>query len=119
MKIPLNMRQNGLNSSKAAQAQVLEHDILDTKRGDWNAKRDLARQFMPLLSTLAEKRSDDPKEIAAIIEAGQEGLFLAAGKYKKSIGPAKFRIFALGYIEKAMDNRNNPPGFFARLFGAR
>ncbi|MDD4871725.1 MAG: hypothetical protein PHR77_14305 [Kiritimatiellae bacterium] len=117
MKIPLNMGNNGNQSSKAAQFKSLEREILATKKGDWNAKNNLVRTFMPLLISLAEKRSTDNAQKNKLIDAGKEGLFTAARKYKENIGAEKFQIFALDFIESNMDNLDKNVGFFARLFG--
>jgi DNA-directed RNA polymerase specialized sigma subunit len=117
MKIPLNMGNNSNQSSKAAQFKILEREILATKKGDWNAKNNLIRTFTPLLTSLAEKRSSDPAQKNKLMDAGKEGLFNAARKYKESIGPDKFQIFALDFIESNMDNLGKNVGFFARLFG--
>ena len=117
MKIPLNLGNNGPQSSKAAQFKMLERDILATKKGDWNAKNNLIRSFMPLLTSLAEKRSQDTAKKNKLIDAGKEGLFSAAKKYREGIGADKFQIFALDFIEARMDNIDKKVGFFARLFG--
>jgi DNA-directed RNA polymerase specialized sigma subunit len=117
MKIALNMGNNGNQSSKAAQAKVLERDIMAAKKGDWNAKNNLVRTFMPLLTSLAEKRSKDLPSINNYIEAGKEGVFKAAKKYNPSVGAERFHIFAVEFIEKSMDKRDKGGGFWARLFG--
>jgi len=120
MKIALNMGQD--NDPKAAQ-RVLEHEILAAKDGDWNAKTNLARTFGPLLTSLAEKRASDTATVNKLIEAGKQGLYLAAKKYKPSVGADHFRIFALDFIESSMDQAakaaasGSKGGFFARLFG--
>ena len=117
MKISLNMGPQGPKEQKASQARVLEADILGAKRGDWNAKNNLVRQFMPLLQSLAEKRASDQPQINRCIEAGKNGLFVAARKYKREIGPDSFQIFALDFIEPRMDKAaKGGSGFFAKLF---
>jgi DNA-directed RNA polymerase specialized sigma subunit len=115
MKIPLKMGQDGVAASKAAKAKVLERDILAARKGDWKAKNDLIHQFMPLISSLAEKRASDPATINRYIEAGKNGLMTALRKYKTSVGGDRFQIFALDFIERAMDNMAKGGGFFARL----
>lgn len=117
MKIPLHLANNGPQSTQATQTKNLERDILATKRGDWNAKNSLAKTFMPLITSLAEKRTTDNVQKNKLIEAGKEGLFNAARRYKENMGPEKFRIFALDFIESSMDNVGKGGGFFARLFG--
>ena len=69
---------------------------------------------MPLLTSLAKKRSLETASINRYIEAGKEGLVNATRHYKPTNG--KFQVFALNYIENQMD-RLDRPGFFSRLFG--
>lgn len=117
MKIPLKLGQNGTESTKAAQAKVLERDIMAAKKGDWEAKNQLVRTFTPLITSLAEKRSNDTAEVNKYIEAGKNGLFTAITKYKQNVGPDRFHIFALDFIEASMDRMDKKGGFFSRLFG--
>lgn len=117
MKIALNMGGNGPQSGKVAQAKILERDILAAKKGDWNAKNNLVRTFTPLLTSLAEKRAKDMHGVNEYIEAGKEGLFKAAGKYKPTEGAERFPIFVVDFIEEAMDRQGKGGGFWARLFG--
>lgn len=118
MKISLQMDQQASSDSPEARARVLEHDILAAKQGDWNAKNQLVRMFMPLLTSLAQKRTSDTAKINLLIDAGKKGIFLAAKKYKKDIGAENFQIFALDFVDKAMDQASSGKGgFFARLFG--
>jgi DNA-directed RNA polymerase specialized sigma subunit len=125
MKIALNM-SNGTQSSKEAQAKLLEREVLAAKKGDWNAKSALVRTFMPLLHSLSEKRCSTNAEINRLIEAGKNGVFAAARKYKPGTEGERFQIFAVSFIEKEMDREQavmrdeqspRPRGFFARLFG--
>jgi DNA-directed RNA polymerase specialized sigma subunit len=81
----------------------------------------MVRTFTPLLNTLARKRAPDgrPEKINALLEAGKAGLMRACRKYSSEVGPAKFQIFALNFIEESMDSIGI--GFLARLkrlFGA-
>lgn len=119
MKISLNMgRPTGPNAKRANQARILEADILAAKRGDWNAKNNLTREFMPLLQSMAEKRSSEVAEINRFIEAGKAGLDAAAKKYKPAVGAQNFQIFALDFIEARMERAaKGEGGFFSRLFG--
>lgn len=119
MKIGLNM-SGGADpaASKAAEGRALEHTILNAKKGDWEAKDVVARKFTTLITSLAEKRATDPATVNKLVEAGKQGLVNAISHYKPSVGPDKFRIFALDYIEQAMDGAaKGGGGFFARLFG--
>jgi len=121
MKIAINMGQDA-GDQKASQKN-LEREILAAKSGDWNAKANLARVFTPLLTSLAEKRAKDPVLLNKCLEAGKEGLFTAAKKYREGDGVEHFRIFAVDFIEASMDRviRENQlqgkKGFFSRLFG--
>lgn len=122
MKIALNMGGQGGTDPRAAQ-KVLEKDILAAREGDWSAKNNLARVFAPLLTSLAEKRTTDTAQMNRLIEAGKQGLFAAARKYKPGVGPEHFRVFALDFIERSMDDSGHSGesggarGFFGRLFG--
>ena len=115
MKIPLNVNQNGKLSSKAAITQQLERELHAAKGGDWTARNNLVRRYNPLLLSLAQKRASDTAEINRLMELGKHGLLKAASKYKKSVGASRFQIFALDYVEAAMDGKKD--GFFSRLFG--
>ena len=117
MKIPLHMGQDGQQSNRQTAQKVLEHDILAAKKGDWNAKSSLVRTFTPLLTSLAEKRAAKPTDMNSYIDAGKEGLFKAARKYKTSVGADRFQIFALDFIENAMDRVDGGGGFLSRMFG--
>jgi DNA-directed RNA polymerase specialized sigma subunit len=121
MKIPLHVNKDGNTSSKAAQTKLMEKDIIAAKRGDWTAKNNLIRTFTPLLTSLAQKRSSDTGEINKYIEAGKNGLFTAVTKYKQSVGPERFRVFALDFIENNMDRaaKGKGEGFLSRLFGGK
>ena len=114
MKIPLNVPP-AQATSVAAENKVLERDVLAAQKGDWEAKKAVVRTFMPLLQSLAQKRAKDVPTINSLIEKGKEGLLTAVAKYKRSMGPDRFRIFALDHIEAAMD-RKKSGGFWARLF---
>ena len=123
MKIALNMGQTE-PPSRTTHLRALEQDILAAQKGDWNAKSNLVHTFTSLLNTLAEKRSTDRMQINQLVETGKVGLYAAAKKYKPSIGPERFQILALDFIEKCMDqavSRNfRKPGlgtWFTGLFG--
>ena len=117
MKISLQTSSTEPAATKAAEDRALEHVILNAKKGDWEAKDVLHNKFSALINSLAEKRSTDVAVVNKLIEAGREGLYTAAGHYKPTIGPGKFRIFALDFIERNMDHVGKRGGFFARLFG--
>jgi DNA-directed RNA polymerase specialized sigma subunit len=117
MKIPLKLGQETQQSTRAAEAKVLEHDIMAAKGGDWNAKNSLIRTFHPLILSLAEKRSSDPAAVGRYVEAGKEGLVKAIAKYKPVGAADKFRLYALDFIEASIDRAAKGGGFLARLFG--
>ncbi len=119
MKIGLNMSGNEASDDKAAQRRRLQHTILNAKKGDWQARDLLAKEFHPLLTSLAEKRSVDDTARAKYFDAGKAGLQNAAKKYKPTVGPDKFRIFALDFIEASMDRVDGGGGFFSKLFGKK
>jgi len=110
---------NDAAANKAAEAKALENMVLSAKKGDWQAKDLLTRQFLGLLTSMAEKRSSDPEEVNRLMEAGKQGLLTAASKYKPSVGAENFRIFAIDYIEAKMDRAGKGGGFLSRLFGKK
>ncbi|MBA4388037.1 MAG: hypothetical protein C0404_08655 [Verrucomicrobia bacterium] len=117
MKIPLNMGQSASAGSKAVQNKLLERDVTGAAEGDWNCRNNLIRTFTPLISSLAQKRSSEVSKINQYLEAGKNGLFTAAKKFKSGSGMDNFHIFALDFIEKAMDEVDKGGGFFKKLFG--
>jgi DNA-directed RNA polymerase specialized sigma subunit len=118
MKIPLKMSQENGTSGHAAEAKVIERDVLAAKGGDWNAKNNLVRTLTPLLRSRAEKHAATPADLNRFIEAGKEGLSKAIRKYNSKVGGSHFQVFALDFIDQAMDREaGGGGGFFARLFG--
>ena len=115
MTIHLNSGDGNSNTKEAA-FKMLEHDIIACKKGDWESKKKLAKSFQPLLLKLAEKRSSDTAEINHLIELGREGLYVAAKKYKPSMGASHFRVFALDYIDKSMNDAAEKHGILSKLF---
>lgn len=118
MKIALNLRQDDLVSPEAEREKAIDRDVEACRRNDWEAKTRLIQSFMPLLTSLSKRRTDDTATLNRYIEAGKEGLIDAAKHYKPHSAHGKFQVFALTYIESAM-TRLDKPGFFARLFGRR
>lgn len=119
MKIGIDIAGNDAESAKAAEKRAFEKMITGAAKGDWEAKNQLVLTFQPLLNSLAEKRTSDVPTLNKYLEAGKEGLMKAARKYTPSVGPDRFRIFALDFIEAAMDSAAGGGGFFARLFGRK
>lgn len=116
MKIALNLNQKDTYIPDGEEHErSIERDQQACKRGDWEAKTRLIQAFMPLMTSLARKRTQDTAALNRYIEGGKEGL-MSAVKHFKAGSTTKFEIFALSYIEDAMD-RVTRPGFFARLFG--
>ncbi len=119
MKIPLHIGQNGTQTAVAAQAKVIERDVLAAKQGDWNARTSLTKAMTPLLVSLAQKRASDQPTVNALVEAGKGGLYRAARKYHTGIGAERFQIFALDFIDAAMDQHMKGGNWFTRLFRRR
>lgn len=115
MKISLNLKQSDTYTSDTDKEKALERDVQSCRKGDWEAKTRLIQSFMPLLTSLARKRSTDIAAINRYIEGGKDGVMLAARHYKES-SHAKFQIFALNFIEESMDHVDHP-GLLARLAG--
>ena len=115
MKIALNLRQEESGSPEAEREKAIERDVEACRRNDWEAKTRLVQTFMPLLTSLSKKRTQETATLNRYIEAGKEGL-INATKHYKAPANGKFQVFALNYIEDQMD-RLERPGFFARLFG--
>ncbi len=104
-------------SGKHSELEALENCIAKCQAGDLREHMRLARNFRPLIRTLAEKRAGGPaniKEINRLCSLGREGLYEAALEYTQKVGGLHFRVFALNYIERAMDSK--PKGFWQRLF---
>jgi len=115
VKISLNLKQNESSTPEADREKSIERDAEACRRNDWEAKTRLIHSFMPLMTSLARKRTQDTSVLNQYIEAGKEGLVASTRHYKVS-AHGKFEVFALNYIEAQMD-RLDRPGFFARLFG--
>jgi DNA-directed RNA polymerase specialized sigma subunit len=116
MKIPLNLRQNEEALFGEYHDKAMERDVLACKKSDWEAKARLVHTFMPLLTSLARKRTADVPRANRYIEAGKEGLMTAVRKFRPS-RDIKFRVFALEFIETNMDRTDRRGGVLARLFG--
>lgn len=115
MKIALNMRQDENASPEVERERAIDRDVEGFRRNDWEAKTRLVQTFMPLLTSLAKKRTQEASRHNRYIEAGKEGLAAAVKHYKSPSVNGKFQVFALNYIEEQM-NRVDKPGFFARWF---
>ncbi len=118
MKIPLSGNdKNKVTTGVAARNQALEKNIRAAKKGDWEARHHVERNLMPLLKKLAEKRSDNTATFNKMIESGKAGIANALRKVPADTPGDRFQIFALPYIEEAMD-RSQKKSIWKRLFGA-
>ncbi len=116
MKIGLGTSiEKNSQTSPVAQTRALEKDLAAAKRGDWEAKHRVERTVMPLLTSLAMKRSNDKGTINQLLERGKEGVSVAVRKFKTGTRGDRFQIFALPFIEKCMDKPARR-SIFARLF---
>jgi len=116
MRIPLKLGNDERQSSHAAAAHALEQDIAAARKGDWQARENVLRGFLPLITSMAEKRTAEPEARTQCIEAAREGLVKAMNKYRP--GSARgFQLFAVEFIEAAMDRAQKGGGFLGRLFG--
>ena len=120
MKISLAMGQQSGKEAKGNTA-LSEAEIMAAKSGDWVAKDHLAKKFSSLIASQAKSRAQDPAALQTYTEAGRQGLFQAAKKYKKGMGPQRFSMDCLDYIQRAMDrmDKNGKGGFLSRLFSRR
>lgn len=116
MKIALNMGTQRDSTGATAQDRQLERDLLAAAQGDWSARQNVVKAFRPLIASLAEKRTRDPRKVAELIQAGTDGVGQAAKKYKAEMGPHKFRVAVVDYIEQSMDKAAKG-SWLSRLFG--
>ena len=114
MKISLNLGQSDAYTSDADMEKALDRDVRACRKGDWEAKSRVVQSLMPLLTSLAKKRSTNITDINRYIECGKEGVLTAARNFKDT-SHTKFQIFALRYVEEAMNHMDHP-GLLARLF---
>ena len=118
MKIPLSgIKNDQPTTGVAARNQALEKNINAAKRGDWEAKHYVERSLMPVLKKLAEKRACDTAGYNRLIAAGKEGIANAIRKFPTNTPADRFQIFALPFIEEAM-NKSQKKGLWKRWFGS-
>ena len=116
MKISLNLNEHAHDGSSELKGDTLERLLLAAKKGDAQARDHLVQSYMPLLQSLAKKLGPcEQAELNQRIIRAKNGLLKAISKYKKSIGPDHFRLFALDYIDKALYTSSG--GFLSKLFG--
>ncbi|MEI8242615.1 MAG: hypothetical protein WCI17_05055 [bacterium] len=115
MKIALSQNEVASLSASSAQAEAMAQAVSGCKKGDWEAKRNLERLFLPLIAMLADKRAGvDGTARGALVEQGKAGLNRAAKRFPQRELIRRFRLYALNYIEAEMDK----PGRGKRsLFG--
>ncbi len=118
MRIPLSGSGNDkVTTGVAARNQALEKSIRAAKKGDWEARRQVERSLMPLLKKLSEKRAEDTATFNNMIEAGKSGIATAIRKVPANTPGDRFQIFALPYIEEAME-KSRKKSLWKRLFGS-
>ena len=117
MKISLSQQEVDGLAASGGDFEALSQAVAACKLGDWEAKHTLDRMFHPLLAMLAAKRvGSDTAASNRLIERGREGLYRAAKQFPKRRHVRHFRLFALPFIEAAMDR---PPSFWQRFFAKR
>ena len=114
MKIPLTSQHEG-ETPAGQKLRKLANDLAAARRSDWGARDRVVHHFTPLIRSLADKRTQDPREIQRLVEAGKAGLVTAIGRFDPAAGTERFQLFALDYIEKRMDRPAGAGGFFSRL----
>jgi len=118
MRIPLSGNdKDTATTGVAARNRALEKDIQAAKRGDWEARHRVERSLMPLLKNLAKKRSDNTGTFNQLIDCGKAGIANALRKVPANTPGDRFQIFALPYIEEAMD-KSQKKSIWKRLFGS-
>jgi len=115
MKIPLNTSASEGDTPAAHKLRKLANDLAAARRSDWGARDRVVHHFTPLIRSLADRRTQDPKERQRLVEAGQAGLVTAISRFNPSGGPERFQLFALDYIEKRMDRPAESGGLLSRL----
>lgn len=119
MKIPLNTGHNETVTGKAALTKALEHDLIASQKGDWDARNRVTQSFMPFITTLVRKRTRDNAAVIKYVDAAKQGLVRAIQQYKPAMGVEKFQVMALDAMEDSMKTADKPPSWFARLFGGQ
>ena len=115
MAIPVHLHPSVDPSGKHAREERLERCLAACRNGDLREQMYLAGIFKPLIHSLAEKRAGgDLRVINHFCARGREGLYEAARNYRPKIGAGHFQVFALNFIERAMDGPR--PGFWKRFW---
>ena len=105
MKIAFSQDEVATLSGSGAHAEELAQAVAGCKLGDLESRHALERQFAPLITMLAGKRTGADNHVARneLIDRGREGLYRAAKRFPPRESIRRFRLFALDYIEAAMD----------------
>ena len=104
MKISLSQDEVDNLAASGGHAEELAQAIAGCKIGDWESKHALERLFASLISMLAEKRAGSDATLRSkLMERGREGLYRAAKRFSRRDSVRHFHVFALDYIEAAMD----------------
>jgi len=115
MKIAFSQNEVASLSSGGAHAEELAQAVSGCKMGDWEAKHTLERLFSPLIAMLAAKRVESGNVARnELIDRGREGLYRAAKRFPRREPIRRFRLYALDYIEAAMDK---PVRGLPKIFG--
>jgi DNA-directed RNA polymerase specialized sigma subunit len=117
MAVPVHITSSELPNGRHSYYEELERCIENCQAGELRERIRLARNFRPLIRSLAERRAGGARavnEINRLCALGREGLYEAAMRYTPKIGAQHFRVFALDYIERAMDGKTR--SFWRRLF---
>jgi DNA-directed RNA polymerase specialized sigma subunit len=114
MKIALHMSQNEGQTVGQIEIKKLTTYLTSAQKGDWDAKKRIIEMFTPLVKSMVDHRGFTDEDREAAIERGKDGVEKAAKKFKLSNGGDKFQLFALRFIEAAIDKKAT---FIGKLFG--
>jgi len=115
MKISLSQDEVANLSAGTSHTEAMSRAVQGCRIGDWEAKHALEHEFSPLILMLATKRAGTNTAARnKLIELGRAGLYRAAKKFPPREPIRHFRVFALDYIESAMDK---PVNILAKFFG--
>jgi DNA-directed RNA polymerase specialized sigma subunit len=114
MKIALNMNQAEGQTAGQIEIEKLVGYLTAAQQGDWEAKARIVTMFTPLVTSMVDHRGLADEARSAAIERGKRGVERAAKKYKLVNGGDKFQLFAIRFIDVAIDSKG---GLLAKLLG--
>jgi DNA-directed RNA polymerase sigma subunit (sigma70/sigma32) len=114
MKIALNMNLAEGQTAGQIEIEKLTAYLAAAQRGDWEAKRRIVTMFTPLVKSMAEHRELTGAPLAEAIDRGKRGVERAIKKFKTTSGGDQFQLFALKFIDAAIDSKG---GLLGRLIG--